>query len=134
MSDAREGRHDYVACFIRKNTALAIILLFTSGATVGWIGRGFRDNDWRISPEPTRWHSVTLLDVIDERILLVKLDGHPMEIVPVCDLADGAEEIGQRIPLARQLDDATAVMLDFGTHLLIHKAVCSVEFDCMADE
>ena len=93
MSDAREGRPDYVACFIRKNTALAIILLFTSGATVGWIGRGFRDNDWRIGPEPVRWHPATLVDVVDGDTIKVKWDSRASRRCGLSARGDGMTPI-----------------------------------------
>ena len=122
MSEAKGERPDYVACFIRKNTALAIILLFTSGATVGWIGRGFRDNDWRVGPEPARWHPVTLVDVVDGDTIKVKWD---TQITSVRMLNINTPERGQpgyreaTDSLKSMLDGATAVMLEFeedGSH------------------
>jgi len=92
-----------------------ILFLFVGGLTTGWILRGFRDNGWRIGPPPMRWHPVTLLEVIDERILRVKLDGKSIEVIPVCRAQEtGSDAPGQDIPLSKQTGDATAVMLDFG--------------------
>jgi endonuclease YncB( thermonuclease family) len=118
----REERPDYVACFIRKNTALAIVLLFTSGATVGWISRGFHDNDWRIGSEPTRWHPATLVDVVDGDTIKVKWD---TQVTSVRMLNINTPERGQpgyreaTDNLKSMLNGETAVMLEFekdGSH------------------
>lgn len=92
-----------------------ILFLFVGGLTTGWILRGFRDNGWRIGPPPVRWHPVTLLGVVDDRILLVNWGGEPTEVVPICEAKSrDSDMIGQDIRLPKQIADATAVMLDFG--------------------
>jgi endonuclease YncB( thermonuclease family) len=84
--------------------------------TVGWIGRGFHDNDWLIGPTPARWQPVTLVGVVDGDTIKVKWD---TQVTSVRMLNINTPERGQpgyreaTENLKAMLGNATAVMLDF---------------------